>query len=162
MISVLHFATDVAKMRYSQRYPDRVVAPYLIDQTVHIFELLVVSAWITSTSSVLDAFTAPAWVFILIAILAVTFVWGISERIFYHRHQDYLAIYQNHYWGRLSARGLLLLVILTVAAPTALVPAAVWIPYKDPPYRLRELLTDIMVTASAILLLGASIPLMVR
>jgi hypothetical protein len=162
LIAALHFATDVTKMRYSQSHPDQIVAPYLIDQAVHIVELLVVSVWIASRSSIVDAFTAPAWVFILIAGLGATFVWGISERIFYYHHKDYLAIYRDHYWGRLSARGLFLLVILAVAAPAALVPASVWIPYKDPSYRLRELLTDILVTAVAILFVSASLPLMVH
>ncbi len=153
-LSLFHFAIDVLKNQVWQRWPHRVVGPYLFDQALHIASILVVGAWIERANPGAAYLISRQWLVLGCALVFVTFAWFITERVVFYTKQTYTAEVIAQKWPRMVTRVILLLAFVWLGrqmpgvAPLAaavLVP----IPYLSGAFRLRAALTDLAVALAA-------------
>jgi hypothetical protein len=76
----LHFTLDWAKQVYAQKRPYSGAGPYFADQFVHIISIAGVAVWINAPEG-LDPFVAEPWFVYACALLLLTVVWHVTERI---------------------------------------------------------------------------------
>lgn len=156
LLTTVHFAIDYAKISYAKRYPDQVTGPYLFDQGVHLISLFVFAGLIQSIDPNPTSGISEDALLIAIIFVGVTFVWGISEKIFVHKNQAYLVELNKQYVGRMIARlGILAALTLLFAKPSNLQLAPLMtIPYLNSLFWRRALATDLTVSlVSAVFLL---------
>jgi len=156
LLATVHFAIDYAKTSYTKRYPDKVTGPYLLDQCVHLISLVLFTWLIQSIDPNPTSRISDDALLIAIILVGVTFVWGISERIFVHNNHAYLMELNAQYYGRMIARlGILTALVLLFAKPSSLQLATLMtIPYLNSLFWRRALATDLTVSlVSAVFLL---------
>jgi len=158
LLATVHFAIDYAKISYAKRYPDQVTGPYLLDQGVHLISL-VLFAWLIQSIDPYPIFRFSEDALLIAGVfIGVTFVWGISEKIFVHKNHAYLVEINKQYYGRMIARlGFLTALVLLFANPSSLQLAPLMtIPYLKSHFWRRALATDLTVSlVSAVFLLVA-------
>jgi hypothetical protein len=96
----------------------------------------------------------PAWVMYGIAFLFVTYVWFVSERIFFRSDPDYLGDLFSTKYPRMVARVGLVSVLLL--GKSLMLPASAIIitnPYSKTKYPQRAILTDIGISVIGFLFL---------
>jgi hypothetical protein len=156
LLATVHFTIDYAKVSYAKRYPDQVTGPYLLDQGVHLISLVFFTWLIQSIDPNATSGISDDALLVAIIIVGVTFVWGISERIFVHKNHAYLVELNQQYYGRMIARlGILaaLALMFTKASSMQLAPL-MSIPYLNSLFWRRALATDLTVSlVSAVFLL---------
>ena len=156
LLATVHFAIDYAKTSYAKRYPEQVTGPYLIDQGVHLISLVFFAWLIQSIDPNPKSGISDDALLVTIIIVGVTFVWGISERIFAHKNHAYLVELNQQNYGRMIARlGILaaLALMFTKASSMQLAPL-MSIPYLNSLFWRRALATDLTVSlVSAVFLL---------
>lgn len=156
LLATVHFAIDYAKNSYAKRNPDQVTGPYLLDQGVHLLTLVVFARLIQSMDpNPTSGFSEDA-LLVAIILVGVTFVWGISERIFVHKNYAYLVELNAQYFGRMITRlGIFTALALLFVNPSSLQLAPLMtIPYLNSLFWRRALATDLTVSlVSAVFLL---------
>lgn len=162
-LSLVHFIIDVLKNQVWQRWPDRVVGPYLLDQALHFGSILAISALIERAAPEATYLLPDAWLILGSGLVFVTFAWFITERVVFYRLPDYTAEVVSQKWLRMAARTALLLAVVWIGQPAIFAPAmaavvASPLPYLSGRYRRRALLTDLAVTliTAAVVLLASS------
>ena len=157
LLATVHFAIDYVKISYAKRYPDQVTGPYLLDQCVHLISL-VFFAWLIQSVDPNPTFGfSEDALLIAIILVGVTYVWGVSERVFVHKNHAYLVELNAQYFGRMIARlGILAAMALIFAFPSNMRLAPLMaIPYLNSIFWRRALATDLTVSiVSAVILLA--------
>ncbi len=156
LLATVHFTIDYAKTSYAKRYPDRVTGPYLLDQGIHLISLVFFAWLIQSMDPGPKSGISDDALLIAIILVGVTFVWGISEKIFVHKNEAYLVELNKQYVGRMIARlGILAALALLFVKPSSLQLAPLMtIPYLNSLFWRRALATDLTVSlVSAVFLL---------
>ncbi len=159
VVAIFHFGIDAFKNFLSQKRPQWVISPYILDQTLHLSSLLLVSAWMAQTTKLPVWPVISPWVVYVIGLLLSTYVWFVSERILvYHSDNRQMSI-NSSMWPRMGTR---LLLYLLVAAPLsftwflalcAIIIIAIF--YSRNNYPRRWLLIDIGVPVVIALLVRA-------
>jgi hypothetical protein len=147
---LIHFGIDTAKNYINVTRPNWVVVPYFVDQFLHISSIVFIALLISRFSGIPPfAFKSP-WLIILTAILVVTYVWYISERmIAYHNPGNFQQVIDKE-WSRMVSRALLLGVflvsILSLSSSKLLSLGFLQFPYRSENHGFRALLTDLLVS----------------
>jgi hypothetical protein len=158
LLAVIHFLIDTGKNYFNKTRPNWVVAPYFIDQSIHLVSLIFVAVLMGNYSGNPPFALKPIWLIALIAYLVVTYVWYISERIIAFHNTAYFQQVVDKEWSRMLARAVYLslsLVFWFSFSNTSIVMLSVFrFPYKLQKFGIRALLTDLAVAlAGAIFIL---------
>lgn len=157
ILAGIHFLLDSGKFYFSQTKPDWVIFPYLLDQILHIFSIILVSIMIARFTNVPPFAIQPVWLILSIAYLVVTYVWYISERTLSVHNQAYLQQVVDKEWSRMVARAVFLTIpiIVWLDIPKLFVTSALVFPYKMRYFGVRALFTDITISGlGALFFLG--------
>jgi hypothetical protein len=165
-LASIHFAIDAFKNRMNIVRPQSLVGFYLFDQFLHLLSLIGVALWAWMNGALVgladDYLLTKNWAIFGCGLVFVTFMWGISERIFFHRQTDFVAEAIAQKWPRLVMRGTLYFLIVFVGlrtmAPPPVMAAAVVLPYVSGVYRCQALVSDMVIallTAGTVLVLLA-------
>jgi len=150
LLAGIHLLIDSMKNLLTRMRSTWVKIPYLVDQLIHIFSILIISFMIQQQLGFIAFPPNPGWVVVAIAYLVVTYVWYISERVMTHDEPAYRQSVINNFWSRMLFRaGFLtaLFGLLIWAEKSLIVPAvSIYIPYQAKQYGRRALLTDVAVT----------------
>jgi len=150
LLAGIHFLIDSVKNILSRIRSKWVKIPYVVDQLVHIFSIVIISLLIQNQFGFIAFPTNPGWVVLAIAYLFVTYVWYISERVMTYDEPIYRQSVINDLWSRMLFRAGLLTGLLGLwiwAGKLLVVPAgSLYIPYQAKEFGRRALLTDIAVT----------------
>jgi hypothetical protein len=152
----IHLALDVGKNQLGKARPNWVIGPYLADQFLHLLTILAIAILIREQAGELPLRTNPPWLILAIVFLLVTYVWYISERIFFYRQPQYRQEIIDNVWSRIAARGLFLTILLILWAlitqPAAGLAVTLHLPYASRKYRERAFITDVLVSAAGLIL----------
>jgi hypothetical protein len=147
--NVANFFIDLIKNYVWRVKPEWVIGPYIIDQFTHYISIAWVAVLIQREFGLANSDLTNMTTILLIGFLIVTYIWSISERIFYHANADYQTELRAHFWARMLFRAALLsgLLLVTNLGPTlaAATLAAPRLPYFNGQYRCRALVTDLVV-----------------
>jgi hypothetical protein len=157
LLSGIHFLIDSGKNYVNKSKPNWVIAPYLLDQIIHISTIIIVANLIAEFTNVLPYAIQPLWLIVLIAYLVVTYVWYISERIITFHDRAYFQQVVDKEWSRMLARAVFLTVPLIVwpYISNYVGISALIFPYKVRYFGIRALLTDILIAGcGAFFILG--------
>ena len=147
-LSILHFFIDFGKNAYAKKYPAQIILPYLVDQGVHLLSIIVF-AWLIDTYYPGAApWMSESMMLIAIALVSVTYVWGITERILVHKDRAYVSELHQQFYSRMIARVLFLgsfLILIVRWSGVQIAPLLV-VPYVHSIFWRRALFTDICVS----------------
>ncbi len=150
-LALLHLVIDFCKAQVTRRKPAWVIVPYLVDQALHILVLVGIAFWIAAqVGDVAALLPIDRTVAIYGSGYVLTYVWFISERIMAHSNPSYQEEINREFWPRQIARMLFLTLLLLVShsALALLVSHSVVWPYRSSRYRLREVLSDVVVVVA--------------
>jgi hypothetical protein len=149
LLTFIHLLIDMGKNYINRIRPKWVIAPYFIDQFIHILSIGFVAAMMATQSGILPFEYKPFWLIGLITYLVVTYVWYISERIIAFYNPAYFQQVVNQEWSRMLARTsfLSLIIILWFGfSNTAILSLSVFgFPYRQQTFGTRALLTDVAI-----------------
>jgi hypothetical protein len=155
LLAFLHFIQDRIKNSIVNRRPDWLRVSFVIDQFLHYLTIGVVVWLLQDVIGLLPTMEKPVWVIIAIVYLLVTYVWFITERVFYLSDTDYLQNINTTKYSRMLSRGGLVSIFLVIQAwMTSGLAMVLSNPYAQTKFRRRALLTDISVSLFAILFLA--------
>jgi len=164
VLTFTHLMIDIGKSALSKIRPQWVVAPYFIDQLLHIVSIWIVAQWISTQIPETLAPDTTRLIIYGIAYLITTIVWYVSERMITWANPQYRTQVQEQSWSRMISRAVLfsLFLFLLGMAPfqgriqsSLLVTAA--IPYLSGQYRLRPFLTDVGVALVGVIFVSAAL-----
>ena len=114
VVAIVHFSIDAFKNFLGRRRPQFVIGSYILDQTLHMSSLLLISAWMAQTTKLPVWPVISPWVIYVIGLLLSTYIWFVSERILvYHSDNRQMSV-NSTMWPRMGTR---LLLYLLVVAP---------------------------------------------
>jgi hypothetical protein len=150
LLAFIHLLIDIGKSVLGRYRPDWVVAPYFIDQLLHISSIWLVSQWIARQAPVTLPPDTTQLVIYAIAYLITTIVWYISERMISWNNPEYLEQVRQQSWSRMLTRAVFLSLFLIIFDMLPFQPLfqagfMIAIPYFSGQYRFRSLLTDLGV-----------------
>ena len=149
IIAISHFIIDAFKNFLGRQRPQWVIGPYILDQTLHMSSLLLISAWMAQSTAIPVWTVTSLWVVYTIGLLLATYIWFVSERIFVYRIDDRQMSVTSSMWPRMGTRFLLyLLAVAPLSFTWLLVLLAiilVAILYRRHNYLWSWLITDISV-----------------
>lgn len=156
-LAVCHFAIDAFKAFLGRWRPNWITGPYLFDQLLHLLSILAVNAWIQREIPGLPALLPVTWLILLNGYLTATYVWYISELVFWVDQPSRQLETIQDYWGRMAGRGLLLTGMLwmaptTQAAARSSLLAFSTIPYLRQKHGKQALLIDFSVSLTVAVL----------
>jgi hypothetical protein len=146
ILALIHLGQDRIKNNITNKRPEWVKAAFIIDQTLHFVAIGVLVWWLQRVFEPLPNTEKPAWVIIAITFLFITYVWFIIERIFNLSNGAYLQSLNNTKYPRMLTRVGLVGLFLLIRNWTAASLAVISNPYSQKKFRLRALLTDIVVS----------------
>lgn len=119
----------------------------LLDRLLHIVSIYLVANWIDGG---LDPSLLPAplgWPLLAAGYIIATYVWFITERMVYANDSQYLVELEDHFWSRMTGRGVMLTALLWVSPGWNGIGLgmAIQLPYVKGSYRRRALTIDIVV-----------------
>lgn len=154
LLAFLHFVQDRIKNSIVNRRPDWLRVSFVIDQFLHYLTIWGVVWLLQDVLGLIPSVENPTWVVVTISYILVTYVWFITERLFYLSDTDYLQNINSTKYSRMLVRGGLVSLFLVIQAWTASGLAMVLSnPYVQTKFRRRALLTDMSVSLFAILFL---------
>ena len=158
LLAIIHYLIDTGKYYFKKTRPNWVVAPYIIDQSIHLVSLVFIAELMGNYSGIPPYALKPLWLIVLIAYLAVTYVWYISERIIAFHEPAYFQQVVDKEWSRMFARAVFLslsLILWFSFSNTSVVMLGLFkFPYKLQAFGVRALLTDLAIAlAGAIFIL---------
>jgi len=149
LLAIIHFLIDTGKYYFNKTRPNWVVAPYFIDQSIHLVSLVCIAVLMGNYSGIPPFALKPLWLIALIAYLFVTDVWYISERIIAFHEPAYFQQVVDKEWSRMCARAVFLSLSLMLwfsFSNTSVVMLSLFkFPYKLQTFGIRALLTDIAI-----------------
>lgn len=153
LLAGIHYGIDTAKLAAARRWPQWVVAPYLIDQGLHYLSIAAVALAMRAGLGPLKLLLPSQVAIYAIGYLAATYVWFITERILAHANPPALRQLQEQAGARMMLRAVLVSLFLALSAPLAAVSAASWaalpLPFLADRPTVRALLTDVAVALAA-------------
>jgi len=148
-----HYAIDTLKNIVNHYRPRWMIAPYFIDQVLHLASLILTAHYLGAAVPGLALALAGPWQIYTAGLLLATHVWFITERILYFKELEYVREVNRRYWPRLLRRGALVAGLL-IAWSTAAVQFASTtatpelLPRRaSTAFRRRAFLLDLLVTA---------------
>lgn len=114
IVAILHFFIDSFKNFLGRERPQWVIGSYVLDQTLHMCSLILVSAWMAQTTELPIWPVISPWVIYVIGLLLSTYIWFVSERILVYRSDNRQMSVNSSMWPRMGTR---LLLYLLVVAP---------------------------------------------
>jgi len=154
LLALIHMGQDSLKISLVQKMPGRSFAAFVLDQILHVV-IIGIFIWVFRMGGgTLLISQKIAWVMIAIAFLFVTYVWFISERVFYSSKPDYVLNINNTKFSRMITRASMVSAFLLGRAWA--IPSLAMIltnPYTPSKYRQRALLTDVSISIIAIIFL---------
>jgi hypothetical protein len=155
LLSAIHFLIDTGKKYVNQIRPNWVIAPYFIDQLVHLILLILIAILMANYSNVPPFVLEPVWLITLIAYLVVTYVWYISERIIAFHNAAYFNQVVDEEWSRMLARAIFLTISLIAwsgfSNPSVLALGVINFPYRGSNFGIRALFTDLIIAGGGAL-----------
>jgi len=149
VLTIVHFFIDLGKNLVYKLRPKWVIAPYVVDQSIHFLTIWIIATWIQASLGEITLPFNPHWAVIAVGYLVTMYVWFISERIIVYASPSYQEEMQTQYLPRMLTRGgLLTLLLVITGTPTSGSLAAITtgiFPYVMGKHRGRALVTDIMV-----------------
>lgn len=104
VLTLIHFGVDTGKNLVSKYKSQWVIAPYLMDQVFHFLSILLVAVWIAHGDG-RQALAVPSpWVIYVIAYVAGTYVWFITERVLTYTNKGYQQLVTGQAWSRMFSR----------------------------------------------------------
>ncbi len=154
LLTLIHMGQDALKITLVRKKPGWSVPAFIVDQIVHFIIIGVITWGFKMEAGSLFTSQKTDWVMIAISYLFVTYVWFISERVFYISKPDYVLNINNTKFSRMLARaGLLSTFLLVQSWVFPGLSMALLNPYSSTTYRQRFMLTDLAVVVFAILFL---------
>jgi hypothetical protein len=154
LLASIHLIQDRIKNSFTNKRPDLIGKGYIIDQTIHYVIIWAAVWWFQSFIEPFSAPERPVWVIVAITYLVVTYVWFISERIFNLSNSDYLQNINNTKFPRMLSRAGILSLFLLIRTRTMPGLGVLFSnPYPKSEFRQRAILTDLGVSASAVIFL---------
>ena len=155
LVTVAHFAIDSWKNRADERWPERSVRWYLIDQLLHLLSILLASITL-SNENTSPFIPLQPWIIPAIGYLWTTRVWFITECVINWKHQLYLEWVIAQEWPRMMSRVALYSALLmgwTLWTPLLMIGALTfhWIDLKGQ-YHSTGVLIDCTVVGAAFFL----------
>jgi len=154
LLALIHMGQDSLKISLVQKMPGRSFAAFVLDQIFHVV-IIGIFIWVFRMGGgTLLMSQKTVWVMIAIAFLFVTYVWFISERVFYSSKPDYVLNVNDTKFSRMISRAGLVSAFLLIRAWTF--PSLAMIltnPYTSSKYRQRALLIDVSVSIIAMIFL---------
>jgi hypothetical protein len=148
----IHFVIDATKNYANNKWPNWVVLPYFIDQILHVLSILLIALLISNFSDISPFALKPPWMISLTALLVVTYVWYISERILSFNNQRYFQQVLEKEWSRMTSRAILCVIFFSafwnLTNTSILIVGFAQFPYQLNGYGFRALLTDLFVSFS--------------
>jgi hypothetical protein len=156
LLIFIHFLLDFTKSSLAVRWPKHEALQYVVDQSIHILSIFLVSRWIESS---LDPGVMPEnaiWLIYASGYLLVTYVWYITERMFVAGDPVYLHEMEEQFWHRMIARAALLTVFLFAGGElkSLFTGMTLQLPYLTGSRRQRALVTDVLVALVMAVLIG--------
>lgn len=159
IVAICHFLIDAFKNFLSNRRPQWVVGPYVLDQVLHFASMI----WVMS---LMDTYTdLPVWPVIspwpvyLSGLLVATYIWFISERIIMYKDESRQIAVNSTMWPRMGTRMLLYILVVAPLSFTPflalLVGVLMFILYRRYNYLSTWLIIDISVPVLAALIVRA-------
>lgn len=112
VVAIFHFGIDAFKNFLGRERPQWVISPYILDQTLHLSSLLLVSVWMAQTTELPVWPVISPWVIYVIGLLLSTYIWFVTERILvYHSDNRQMSI-KSSMWPRMGSRMLLYLLVV--------------------------------------------------
>ncbi len=154
LLALIHMGQDSLKITLVQKKPGWSVAAFILDQILHLVIIGVFTWGFKMGGETLFMSQKTFWVMIAIAFLFVTYVWYISERVFYRSKPDYVLNINDTKFSRMITRAGLVSAFLLVrswAFPS--LAMVLTNPYTSSKYRQRASLTDVSVSVFAMIFL---------
>lgn len=152
VLAGVHFLIDLGKNLVYKLRPRWVIAPYVVDQSIHYLAIWLIFVWIEAAVGATQPPFDPQWALLATSYLVVMYVWHISERIMVYSSPSYQAEVQAHFWPRMLTRsGLLTLLLVVSGLPSTFSLVAIsasLLPYISGKHRLRAFLTDSAVACA--------------
>ncbi len=149
LLAIIHFMIDTGKKHLNEIRPNWVVAPYFIDQSIHLVSLIFIAVLMGNYSGIPPFALKPIWLIALIAYLLVTNVWYISERIIAFHEPAYFQQVVDKEWSRMFARAVYLTLSLmfwfSFLSTSVVILSLYKFPYELQTFGIRALLTDIAI-----------------
>jgi hypothetical protein len=112
VVVMLHFSIDSFKNFLGWKRPQFVIGSYILDQTLHMSSLLLVSYWMAQTTELPVWPVISPWVVYVIGLLLATYIWFVSERILVYRSDNRQMLVNSTMWPRMGTRLLLYLIVV--------------------------------------------------
>jgi hypothetical protein len=159
LVAIFHFIIDAFKNFLGERRPQFVIGSYILDQTLHMSSLLLVSSWMAQTTEIPVWPVLSSWVVYVIGLLLATYIWFVSERILVVRSDNRRMSVNSTMWPRMGTRFLLYLLVVAPLSFTwflaILAIIIIAILYSRYNYPRRWLLIDVSVALFSALLVHA-------
>lgn len=124
-ITLAHITIDAGKNYVGHRRPDWFIGPYVVDQLLHIFTLLLAALWVQMGSGLPIWQVASPWIAYAIGVVLVTVFWFITESILVYRNEQLGALVARSRWLRMAVRLALYLLVVTAVPQTIFLAIAV-------------------------------------
>jgi hypothetical protein len=148
-LAVIHLTIDSTKNVVNRLRPKWVIAPYVIDQIIHLASVLAVALWIEQKVPADSLSSARPWLAYAIGFLLATYVWFVSERILAYTDEAYRLEIHTHGWTRMITRALMVWALLSGMqawlGPVILAMANWQLPYFSGKFRRRAFIIDFLV-----------------
>ena len=155
-LATFHFFLDVLKYRLGGARPEWIVAPYFIDQAIHLVSIIVVAAWIDGLVPVVASPMDSTFLIYASGYLLATHVLFVTEKTISHADPGYNDEVEDTLWPRMIARAAFLTIPLALA-PVGAAAAALQLPYYKDSYWRRALITDIIVAVVIAVFIGLAV-----
>jgi hypothetical protein len=159
VVAILHFCIDSFKNFLGRRRPKFVIGSYILDQTLHMSSLLLVSFWMAQSMELPVWPVISPWVVYVIGLLLATYIWFVSERILVYRSDNRQMSVNSSMWPRMGTRLLLYLLVVAPLSFTGFLAllAIIFIAilYRRHNYPRNWLLIDVSVSVFSALLVRA-------
>jgi hypothetical protein len=153
-IAAIHLLQDRLKIALTNWKQAARVPFFLLDQLIHYVVIVGVVTWFNASHPALSSFSKPAWIIYALALLLVTDVWFITERVIFADNPGYVtSLNQTKYVRMLSRAGLAGLFFLFGLWLSPGVALILPMPYPRSEYQKRAFLTDVCVSISGVIFL---------
>ncbi len=154
LIAGIHLLIDTIKSLVAKLRPDWVVIPYFFDQVFHLLTIFVV---VGQMDPGLTPLLYGPWIKFALAVVLVTQVWFITERILFYRDQQYVKEVNRLVFKRAFVRTILMMtsysfLSIVKSGPLQAIAGGLNL-YSSKKYRKREILLDITVAVLTTIIL---------
>jgi hypothetical protein len=150
LLTVIHYGIDMLKNLIFKLRPNWVIGPYFFDQFLHLLSIFFIT-WLVRINQpeLLNMPFQGDWMVYATAVLLVTHIWFITERIVFYQDPKYVEKVNEHHNSRLILRlaifALLIWSSRAIYGGVLMAASAFVFPYLDEPYARKAMMVDIGV-----------------